>query len=170
MKLQDKLQELANETASAEELASDRIQIIVFRLGEEEYALEIDKVKEVVLTPPMTKVPLQPDYIAGVANIRGNILAMVDLAQKFDRGVASRHSNGEESYSLVLENKDYQMAILVHQIPDTISVAQDEIDDSPNIVQEFSGNYIKGVIRQEERLIILLDVFRAIEEEVPLIC
>ncbi len=161
------LQRVTSETITPEQLNLERLQIIVFRLGEEEYALEIDRVKEVVLTPNITKVPLLPAHIVGVANIRGKILAMVDLAKKFGMGKIITHLAQEISYSLVIESAVYQMAILVHQIPDTVSITEQEIDDSPNIIQEFSGNYIKGVIKQDERLIILLDIFKAMEEDIP---
>ena len=60
----------------------EKVQIIVFKLGDSEYALEIGQIKEVVPTPPISKVPLTPPYIRGIANVRGNILAIIDLEKK----------------------------------------------------------------------------------------
>ena len=57
--------------------------MIIFKLGKEEYALHIDQIKEVVLTPGIAKIPQTPDYIIGVANIRGNIISIVSLNTKF---------------------------------------------------------------------------------------
>ena len=59
------------------------MQLIIFKLAGEEYGLSIDQIKEVVLTPRVAKMPQTPAYIKGVANIRGNIIAIMDLEQKF---------------------------------------------------------------------------------------
>ena len=61
-------------------------QLIVFKLGTEEYALNIEQIKEVVITPNIANIPQTPSYIRGVANIRGTIIAIVDLNDKFNIG------------------------------------------------------------------------------------
>ncbi|MGB0521312.1 MAG: chemotaxis protein CheW [Flammeovirgaceae bacterium] len=133
-------------------------QIIVFKMGGEEYALDIQHIKEVVPTPPVSKVPLTPDYILGVANIRGNILAIVDLEIKFQ--LQKTHANPQESYALVVEMADINMAFLVNEIPNTFSVPIASIDQSPAILQEATGqkSYIDGIVKLEDRLIILIDI------------
>ena len=74
------LEEVKREAASSVQKneVSARIQLIIFKLGREEYAMNIDQIKEVVLTPQVAKVPQTEDYIKGVANIRGNIIAILD--------------------------------------------------------------------------------------------
>lgn len=138
-------------------------QIIVFKLGSEEYGLPIDQIKEVVLTPSITKVPLTSDYIIGVANIRGNILAVVDLEDRFDL-LSPIGSNIETkyNYTLVIESEELKVGILVREVPNTLAIAEKDIDLSPGLLSDGNNdrNYIKGIVKLPQRLIILVDIFK----------
>ncbi len=142
-------------------------QVIVFKLGQEEYGLMIDQIKEVVLTPPISKVPLTQGYIKGVANIRGNVMAILDLEEKFGLSRPDGPANDNANYCLVVESKKHNMAVLVREVPNTLSVADSDIDASPSIISEFAGekNYIQGIIKLEKRLVILIDIFKVISKE-----
>ncbi|AZQ64516.1 purine-binding chemotaxis protein CheW [Flammeovirga pectinis] len=172
MNLEEPSSESSNEqkvSAAIEMTRSDADQekksnIIVFRLGEEEYGLRIDQIKEVVITPRITQIPLTPSYVKGVANIRGNILAIIDLEDKF----ALRNTMSETSgYTLVVESHEYNMAILVKDVPNTLSVADTDIDYTPAVVTEMHGDqdYINGIIKLDDRLIILIDIFKIITKD-----
>lgn len=138
-------------------------QVIVFRLGEEEYGLMIDQIKEVVATPQIARVPMSPDHIRGVANIRGNILAIVDLEKKFNLPIPDELRNQVAEYTLVVESWEHNMGILVRQVPNTLSVKRTQIDRSPQAVQDGGErNYIEGIIKAGNRLIILIDIFKVI--------
>jgi purine-binding chemotaxis protein CheW len=154
-------------TEAQEQQREKKMQIIVFRLGNEEYGLHIDEIKEVVITPSIAKIPLTPSYIKGVANIRGNILAIIDLEEKFGLGQADGLGvEKKANYSLVVESHEYKMAILVKEVPNTLSVTAAQIDTSPALVgqMEEDKNYIKGIIKLENRLVILLDIFKVISK------
>ncbi|GAB4338133.1 MAG: chemotaxis protein CheW [Flammeovirgaceae bacterium] len=143
-------------------------QIIVFKIGGEEYGLMIDQIKEVVLTPRIAKIPLMPSYIKGVANIRGNILAIIDLEEKFGlkNTVSHESDEGQKNYSLVVESDKYNMAILVREVPNTLSVSDADIDRSPSVVSGGdSKNYIKGIVKLDTRLVILIDAHQIISRE-----
>ena len=153
------------DTGSATDQQQERVQIIVFRLGNEEYGLLIDEIKEVVITPPIAKIPLAPPYIKGVANIRGNILAIVDLEEKFMLKPAEAEADERKShYSLVVESPTHKMAILVKEVPNTLSVGRALIDQSPGLIAQTGEHkgYIKGIIKLEKRLIILIDLLKII--------
>jgi purine-binding chemotaxis protein CheW len=137
-------------------------QLIVFRLGNEEYGLPIEQIKEVVLTPPVTRIPLMPNHIKGVANIRGSILAIVDLEEKLGLQTHDEAANTKRHYALVIESKDYHMAILAREVPNTLSVPESAIEQSPNLIYDNSPEkgYIKGIIKLDERLVILIDIFK----------
>ncbi len=143
---------------------SSMAQMIVFLLGGEEYALEIEHIKEVVPTPKIAKVPLSAHYIEGVANIRGNILAIVNLEKKF--GLAIGSAPGSGSYTLVVEQEELQIGFIVHAVPNTLSVGVDQIDESPSLIQSEGDErkYIKGIIKVGERLIVLLDINTIIQK------
>jgi purine-binding chemotaxis protein CheW len=149
------------------EKTSKSFQIIVFRLGNEEYALSIDQIKEVVITPTIARIPLTQNYIKGVANIRGNVLAIIDLAERF--GVSSDEviNNGTHKYTLVVASDEFKMGILVKDVPNTLRVTHEDIDASPNIIQDNSmdSNYIKGIVKSGNRMIMLIDIFKVITKD-----
>jgi purine-binding chemotaxis protein CheW len=139
-------------------------QLIVFRLGDEEYGLQIGQIKEVVPTPHITRLPQTPPYVKGVANIRGNIIAVVDLEEKF--GLKNQSDEAANNYTLVVESDEVKMGVLVRELPNTLNVKQSQIEDSANIIQDGGAeqSYIKGIVKLEDRLIIMLDVFKTMSE------
>jgi purine-binding chemotaxis protein CheW len=141
-------------------------QIIVFKQGEEEYALHIDQIKEIVITPNITRMPQTPSFVRGVANIRGNIIAIVNLEEMF--GLKQTQATAEgKNFTLVVESEDLKMGILVNEVPNTLSVAQKDFDESVNIIHDSKVNtsYIRGIIKSNKRLIILIDIFKVIDHE-----
>lgn len=145
-----------------------RHQLIVFKLGQEEYGIHIDQIKEVVLTPHITRMPKTPFYIKGVANIRGNIIAIIDLEEKFGLKEASdKDVNEARNYTLVVESDTIKMGILVEEVPNTLSISSSEIDESPNLMQDDQegGDYVKGIVKAGKRLIILIDIFQVMAEK-----
>jgi Chemotaxis signal transduction protein len=141
------------------------LQIVVFKLGNEEYGLHIDQIKEVVITPNITKMPQTPSYVKGVANIRGNVIAIFDLEDRFNltRTIQERGSK----YTLVVESEDVKMGLLVNEVPNTVSVNRSDLDESVGIINDANAetNYIKGIIKAGNRLIILIDIFKVIDQE-----
>ncbi|MDQ3110325.1 MAG: chemotaxis protein CheW, partial [Bacteroidota bacterium] len=133
-----------------------------------EYGLSIEQIKEVVLTPRIAKMPQTASYIKGVANIRGNIIAIMDLEQKFglikaDLSAKSDHAN----YTLVMESDEYKVGILVKEVPNTLSVGIADIDTASNFIQYTSldTDSVIGVVKSGERMIILIDIIKLITSE-----
>ncbi len=150
----------------------DTRQLVVFRLGTEEYGVDIDQIKEVVLTPRITKMPQMPSYVAGVANVRGKVLAIVKLEDKLEieaPPAAAEKAPGQ--YTLVADDDTFGFGVLVKEVPNTISVRVDAIQEPTNIVP--SGNdqchYIKGIVRKDDRLIILIDLRQIVEQTTALV-
>ena len=150
--------------------SGEKFQLIVFKLGNEEYALLIDQIKEVVLTPSISKVPLTPSYIKGVANIRGSIIAIVDLEDRF--ALVSTETETDKAtltknYTLVIESQDLKMGVLVKEVPNTLTVYESDIDQATELIyaQKNEKNYIKGIVKVDERLIILIDIYQVISQE-----
>ena len=140
------------------------VQIVVFRLGDEEYGLNIDQIKEVVLTPAITRVPQKPAFIKGVSNIRGNIIAMLDLEEKFGlRKTVNEHAGS--NFTLVVDSSEYKMGVLVKDVPNTLSIAESAIEE---FTLAGDGNneqsYITGIVKLEKRLIIMIDIFKVLNQ------
>ncbi|MBC7920405.1 MAG: purine-binding chemotaxis protein CheW [Ferruginibacter sp.] len=143
-----------------------RRQLIVFKQGQEEYGLTIDQIKEVVITPPITRMPQTPSFVKGVANIRGNIIAIIDLEEKFGLRSPSDEAPSVGHYTLVVESEEFKIGILVKEVPNTLTVSEADIEESTNLVLEGAaeGNYLKGIVKVKDRLIILMDIFQVMRQ------
>jgi purine-binding chemotaxis protein CheW len=154
--------------AEKEEVVDNRkVQLIVFKLGEEEYGLQIDQIKEVVLTPHITRLPQTPPYVKGVANIRGNIIAIVDLAEKFGIDDVIDRVEQENLYTLVLESEEIKAGVLVKEVPNTLNIPVSSIEDAGNIIHDNNTeqSYIQGIVKLEDRLIIKIDLFKVLSDQ-----
>lgn len=139
-------------------------QIVVFKLGKEEYGLPIDQIKEVVQTPTITKMPQTPGYVKGVANIRGNIIAILDLEEKF--GIANMGTTSTATnFTLVIESEEFKLGILVREVPNTLTIKTSQIEPTVFMGEQQEQSYITGIIKLEKRLIIMIDIFRVIGDQ-----
>ncbi|WP_045687321.1 chemotaxis protein CheW [Hymenobacter sp. AT01-02] len=137
------------------------IQLIVFRLGEEEYGIRIEQVKEVTITPEIARMPKTPPFVKGIANLRGDIIAVIDLEERFQLRPA-----GEElpavTYTLAIEAKDYTIGIMVREVPQPLSIPVSIIEKAPEFIQDLNihDKYIEGIAKIEDRIIVVLDMLK----------
>lgn len=147
------------------QLHGQSVQLIVFRLGGERYALEIDKVKEIVPAPEISKLPRAPEYMKGVANIRGHVMVIMDLEDKFE--LFKSEEVKDKRFALVIKNEKFKAGILVSDVPTTLKVQGETIESSSGIMSNtaLDETFIKGLIKQAEGMIILLDIIELIESD-----
>ena len=144
------------------------LHLVVFKLGTEEYGIRIEQVKEVTLTPEIARMPQTPSFIKGVASIRGDIIAVMDLEERFNiPPTQAGQKKGAGNYTLVIESTDYTIGLVVKEVPQTVSIPATEVDKTPNIIQEKSinENYIEGIGKINGRLIIILDIRKILTAE-----
>lgn len=151
---------------ASSDVSNERVQLIVFKLAGEEYALPIEQIKEVVLTPDVAQIPHTPSYIKGVANIRGNVIAILDLEEKFNL-VSDVSELKSAHYTLVIESEEHKGGILVRDVPNTLTVKKSELDNTESVMQYSSldEDCINGIVKIDQRLVILLDIMKMLENE-----
>jgi purine-binding chemotaxis protein CheW len=137
------------------------VQLIVFRLGDEDYGIRIEQVKEVTVTPEVVKMPKTPPFIKGIANLRGDIIAIVDLEERFQLRPAGRPVP-DFSYTLAVEAADYTLGLMVREVPRPLTIPVSLIEPAPEFVQD-SGQrdkYLEGIAKlpDSEGVIIVLDM------------
>ncbi|MEQ9468078.1 MAG: chemotaxis protein CheW [Ekhidna sp.] len=139
-------------------------QFCVFSSGGEEYAIPINLVKEVVPFPPIAEVPQMPEYILGMANVRGNIFGVLDL-KTFFQGEDDSETNYR--FMLVLEHDIFQMSIAIPDVPDTLMVSGKMIEKltASRLKSVLGQKYLKGIIKKDKRMIILFDILGMISSE-----
>ena len=148
-------------------LRGKSVQLIVFKLGDDRYALEIDNVKEIVPSRDVSKLPHAPEYVKGVTNIRGFVMVILDLEEKFELFNSAEEINQSKEYTLVIKNDRFRVGILVNEVPTTLKIEGDRIESSSGILSNtvLDETFIKGLIKQEDDMIILLDIVELIESK-----
>jgi purine-binding chemotaxis protein CheW len=137
------------------------IQLIVFRLGDEEYGIRIEQVKEVTITPEIARMPKTPSFVKGIANLRGDIITIIDLEERFQL----RSTNEEPpatTYTLAIEAKDYTIGIMVREVPQPLSIPVSIIEKAPEFIQDINiqDKYIEGIAKINGRIVIVLDMLK----------
>lgn len=146
--------------ASEEEDKGERHQIVVFGIGEEEFAVDISLVKEVIELPPITPIPQAPPYILGVANVRGNVHAILDLGVRLGLVEEDDETSKNQPFALVLDHEEIKVALHIKQVPAAKQVFEAEIERSSAAMTRSQQEqpYIEGIINQENRMITLVNL------------
>ncbi|MFN0124252.1 MAG: chemotaxis protein CheW [Blastocatellia bacterium] len=134
-------------------------QLIVFRLGQGDFALDILAVREITVLREITSVPETADYVAGAMNLRGALIPILDLRKRMHQLAVA---NTEETRVIIARNGDRQLGLIVDQASDFIRVEEGEIEPPPRIFQEIGAVYVQGVIRRGEQVIALIDLMQAL--------
>ncbi len=152
-------------TADVKELDGKQVHMIVFRIEQEEFALEISKVNEVVVTPKITRMPQAPKYVPGIATIRGKGVVTLDLAYKLGYVDSAEKLSERSEYTIVIKTNRFTVGVLVPEVPVSQVVAGNRIQTADDSVSETSldETYIKGLIRTKDRLIFYIDIDEMIE-------
>ena len=146
----------------AEKKTADKIaQLVVFRLGAEEFGVDILSVREITRVVDITHVPRAPSFVKGVINLRGRIVAVVDLRGQFGLPPAEKPSG--KSKIVVAEVGDQTIGVLVDDVPEVVKIPLESIEPAPDLVRTaVKRDYIRGVGKLGARLIILLDLEKAL--------
>jgi purine-binding chemotaxis protein CheW len=137
---------------------SDLLQLVTFSLGNEEYAVDILKVQEINRMKEITRVPSAPAYVEGVINLRGKVMPVIDLRKKF--GLDARE-NDVHSRIMIMDIEGITMGLIVDAVSEVLRIPA-SIVESPPMAFETGTEFITGIAKLENRLIILLDMDRLI--------
>ncbi len=148
-----------SETAVQSDVRSGKY--LTFCLDNEEYGLEILKVREIIGLLPITTVPRTPDYIKGVVNLRGKVIPVIDLRLKFAMTEAERT---EETCIIVVNLGQVEVGIIVDRVSEVRDIDGKDIDDPPSFGTNVDSSFILGMGKSEERVSILLDITKVLGE------
>ena len=136
------------------------LQIVGMRIGRETLGLPISLVREIVRVPEITPVPNAPPHIEGVINLRGRIIAVIDLGKRFGEAPIERSS---KSRIVVVEMEERLVGLLVNSASEVLRISPTEIEAPQNVFPDEDMNYVTGVGKLKDRLIILLDLSRILQ-------
>jgi purine-binding chemotaxis protein CheW len=134
-------------------------QYLSFKLDEEEFALDISKVKEVLDFTKITKVPQTPDFMKGVINLRGAVVPVVDLNKKFgikktEKTVNTRIIIGE----IKIEEDEIILGVLADSVHEVMDLEPENIEPAPRIGTRLNTDFIKGMGKRDEEFVMILDI------------
>ncbi|HXY78117.1 MAG TPA: chemotaxis protein CheW [Candidatus Acidoferrales bacterium] len=142
------------------------LQLVSFRLGGEEFGLDILRVQEIIRLQPLTRVPNSPDFIAGVMNLRGRIIPVVALRRRFGLEPVSAD---KQTRIVVVETKGAVLGFIVDAVSEVLRIPAETIEPPPG-VGKAEREYVSGVGKLDDRLLILLDVDRLMRDSEELGC
>lgn len=143
------------------------VQLIVFQLAGHYFALSIDQVREIVPRPQMAQIPQTPDFVKGVSNVRGSIVALMDIESKFEVAKKDEAAVVDYKYAIILESESHKAGILVKEVPNTIKVPVDHIRQSSEIMQysALDKGVVEGIVKYKDELIIIVNINQMIDSE-----
>ncbi|MBA9086110.1 purine-binding chemotaxis protein CheW [Fontibacillus solani] len=134
----------------------EEIKVIVFKLGEEEYGIEVDKVQTIERMIPITRVPKTFSFVKGVINLRGVVIPVIDLRGRFGLPEADFT---DQSRIIIVAANEMEVGFIVDSANDVIDLNSDTIDSPPDVVGGVKAKYLQGVARiSDERLLVMLNL------------
>ncbi len=137
-------------------------EYLIFRLGQEEYGIEILNVQEIRGCDKVTRVPNAPQFLIGVTNLRGVIVPIVDLRVRFNLPVSI---DGQDSVVIVLNLNARIIGIVVDGVADVLSLNSEQIKPTPDISAALSSRYLLGLGVIEQRMMILVNIEKLLSRE-----
>ncbi len=134
-------------------------QLVVFQLAAEEYAIPISQVKEIIRYNEATKLPDTPDYMDGVINLRGKVIAVIDLAKKF----ALMVDKNADRQALIVEAAGQEVGLVVDSVTEVMRLEEDAIESANGIAH--SNGFIRSIGKVDKRLLIILDLDKLFSQE-----
>ncbi len=154
---------MATQTAVTSEQTRQKAgKYLTFVLAEEEYGLEILKVREIIGMMDITAVPRTPSYVKGVINLRGKVIPVVDLRLKFEMEGAEQTA---ETCIIVVYVGDMEMGILVDKVSEVLDISGEDIEEAPSFGVNVDTEFILGIGKAGGKVTILLDIARVLTKE-----
>ena len=149
----------ARSTSSTPE--AELLQVVTFQVGQETFGLDILKVHEIIRFQPLTRMPNLPDYMEGVLNLRGKIIPVVNMRQVMG---LDRQETNSTTKIVVASVKDEVLGFVVDSVSEVLRIGSDNVEPSPR-VRQAKQNYISGVGKVDDRLLLLLDLDQLLGEK-----
>ena len=141
---------------------NELLQLVTFGIGEEEFGIDILKVQEIIRIMDITKVPNAPPYVEGVINLRGKVIPVIDLRSRFGLDYRDHDS---QTRIIVIDLHAMITGFVVDEVSEVLRIQSNTVEPPPSVVAGVESEYIKGVGKLDDRLLILLDLDKLIPLE-----
>jgi purine-binding chemotaxis protein CheW len=138
---------------------SELLQLVTFIIGNEEFAVDIILVHEIIRMIQITKVPNSPDFVDGVINLRGRIIPVINLRYKL--GLEKKPTD-KNTRIIVVEVNNNTIGFIVDSVREVLRIPESITEAPPELTTNINSNFIKSVGKLDDRLIILIDIQKVI--------
>ncbi len=146
---------MADKPRSSGSGRSGELQIVVCELADEHYGLDIAKVFEIIRHQPITAVPRSPRFVKGVINLRGRIIPVVDLRERFGMPAAEPT---KETRIVVAESATTRVGLIVDSVSEVLLVPTEAVEATPEVAAGADAEYLRGIANLGDRLVLLLEL------------
>ena len=146
-------------------MSSSEMKVLIFSLNQESYAVNIMEVERILGYEVPTLIPDVPDFIQGVINYETGILPIIDLKKKFSLIDAEAHDKERDSKIIVTNDSENKFGILVDNVYEVKDIKTTSIENNQAVSSGVSGSYIEGLIKLDNKIVILLDLSKVLTEE-----
>ena len=137
-------------------------QLVIFDLADEAYGVNIGSVREIIRMQEITQVPRTPDYVEGVINLRGKVIPVIDMRKRFGFPVAE---HTKDTRIVVIDINGNDIGATVDAVTEVLRLGADSIEPPSSVISTTDSDYLLGIAKLETRLIILLDLQRALSAD-----
>jgi purine-binding chemotaxis protein CheW len=146
-----------------EEKTLSSMQIVCFKVGSEEYGIEILRVQEILKLPKILTLPKSADYILGLFDLRGKVIPVINLSRKF--GIDEQVSINKNIRAIVVDIGAKRVGLAIDSVSHVIKIDSKDIEPPPPIVKGISGRYITGIAKVDKGFVIILDINQIFSSE-----
>ena len=154
------IHEHGNKESSFNEQSGELIQLVSFKMDSEDFGIDILNVQEINRMVEITKVPQAPHYVDGVINLRGKVIPIIDLRKRFN---LEEREYDKNTRILVVDIVDSVMGLVVDSVSGVLSIPDDAIEPTPEIVSNINSEYIQGIVKQGNKLLMFVDLSMVID-------
>ncbi len=151
-----------NSSSPLIQTGGEMLQFVGCRLADEDYAIAIIKIQEIILMKPITRIPQVPAFIEGLINLRGVVIPIINLRTRF--GMEPRGQD-EDSRIIVLNLHGKIVGCMVDSVTKVMRIATDQVQAPPLTMMSVAKHYISGLGKLEDRLLIILDIERLFDAD-----
>ncbi|NOX09664.1 MAG: chemotaxis protein CheW [Gammaproteobacteria bacterium] len=153
------MQQAVNSVNSVDTQSDEAEQYLTFMLSSKAYGLDILNIKEIIEYGDLTEVPMTPDFISGVINLRGSVVPVIDLSQRFS-GAVTEHTKRTSIIILEVKNDDLmiEIGVTVDMVNEVLDIHPSEIEPPPALGNQIQTNFISGMAKVDGHFLILLDI------------
>lgn len=128
---------------------------IVFNLNDEEYIIPVSSIGSIERMLPITRVPSVPAFVKGVINLRGVVIPVIDVKERFFN---EETEITDQTRIIIVQLNDMSVGLIVESANDVVDIVPEQIEDTPEVVGKTTNDYMKGVIQMDNHLYISLDL------------